>query len=252
MYGELFDLEGKVAIVTGASRGIGRAISKGLSEMGAKVVLASRKREDLEKVREEIKDAGGEALVVPVHMGNLDDVKNLVSSAVDEFGKIDVLVNNAATNPVFCTTDDIDEAAWDKIMDVNVKGPFFLTREAGKHMAARGEGSVIFVSSEAGVNPMPFLGVYSISKSAVNLTCKVFAQEWGQRGIRVNTIAPGLVKTKFSQALWNNEEILKAVTSATHLRRIAEPDEIVGMAIYLASEASSYVTGQVFLINGGH
>jgi len=160
-------------------------------------------------------------------------------------------VNNAATNPVFCSTAEIEEAAWNKIMDVNVKGVFFLTQKVGKVMCDKGSGSVINISSEAGFCPTPFLGVYSISKAAVNMLTKVFAQEWGPKGVRVNAIAPGLVRTHFSQALWGNEAILQTALASIPLGRIAEPEEMVGLAIYLASDASSYVTGQVFLIDGG-
>jgi len=145
----------------------------------------------------------------------------------------------------------VEEPAYDKIMDVNVKGMFFLTKEVGKVLCEKGSGSVINISSEAGITPTPMLGVYSISKAAVNMLTKVFAQEWGPKGVRVNAIAPGLVKTHFSQALWGNEAILKAALATIPMGRIAEPKEIVGMAIYLASEASSYVTGQIFLVDGG-
>lgn len=251
MYKEMFSLEGKVAIITGASRGIGQAIAEGFSEMGAKVVLASRKAEALEQVRQAIASKGGDALVIPTHMGDMEAVRNLVRRTLEHYGTVDILVNNAATNPVFGPTSEIEEPAYDKIMDVNVKGMFFLTQEVGKVLCEKGSGSVINISSEAGITPTPMLGVYSISKAAVNMLTKVFAQEWGPRGVRVNAIAPGLVKTHFSQALWGNEAILKAALATIPMGRIAEPKEIVGMAIYLASDASSYVTGQVFLIDGG-
>lgn len=251
MYKEMFSLEGKVAIITGASRGIGQAIADGFSEMGAKVVLASRKAEALEEVKRGIVEKGGDALVIPTHMGDMEAVRNLVRGTLEHYGTVDILVNNAATNPVFGPTSEIEEPAYDKIMDVNVKGMFFLTKEVGKVLCEKGSGSVINISSEAGITPTPMLGVYSISKAAVNMLTKVFAQEWAPRGVRVNAIAPGLVKTHFSQALWGNEAILKAALATIPMGRIAEPKEIVGMAIYLASEASSYVTGQVFLIDGG-
>lgn len=251
MYKEMFSLEGKVAIVTGGSRGIGQAIAEGLAEMGASVVLASRKAEALEGVRAGIAEAGGEAFVIPTHMGDMEGVKKLVSGTLERYGTIDILVNNAATNPIFCSTEEVEEAAFDKIMDVNVKGLFFLTQEVGKVLTEKGSGSVINVSSEAAFCPTPFLGVYSMSKSAVNMLTKVFAQEWGPKGVRVNGIAPGLVKTHFSQALWGNEAILQTALASIPMGRIADPSEMVGLVIYLASEASSYVTGQVFLIDGG-
>jgi NAD(P)-dependent dehydrogenase (short-subunit alcohol dehydrogenase family) len=251
LYKEKFSLQDKVAIITGGSRGIGKAIAEGFAEMGAKVVLASRKAEALEEVRRGIQEKGGEAHVIPTHMGDLEGIERLVQGTLDKYGTIDILVNNAATNPVFCSTAEIEEAAWNKIMDVNVKGVFFLTQKVGKVMCDKGSGSVINISSEAGFCPTPFLGVYSISKAAVNMLTKVFAQEWGPKGVRVNAIAPGLVRTHFSQALWGNEAILQTALASIPLGRIAEPEEMVGLAIYLASDASSYVTGQVFLIDGG-
>jgi len=251
LYKERFSLQDKVAIVTGGSRGIGKAIAEGFAEMGARVVLASRKAEALEEVRKSIEERGGEAYVIPTHMGDMEGIERLVQGTLEKYGTIDILVNNAATNPVFCGTADIEEAAWNKIMDVNVKGVFFLTQKVGKVMCEKGAGSVINVSSEAGFCPTPMLGVYSVSKAAVNMLTKVFAQEWGSRGVRVNAIAPGLVRTHFSQALWGNEAILNAALTSIPLGRIAEPEEMVGLAIYLASDASSYVTGQVFLVDGG-
>ena len=251
MYKEKFSLQGKVAIITGGSRGIGKAIAEGFAEMGACVVLASRKVEALEEVRKGIEERGGEAYVIPTHMGDMEGIERLVQGTLEKYGTIDILVNNAATNPVFCSTAEIEEAAWDKIIDVNAKGVFFLTQKVGKVMVEKGSGSVINISSEAGFCPTPFLGVYSVSKAAVNMLTKVFAQEWGSRGVRVNAIAPGLVRTHFSQALWGNEAILNAALASIPLGRIAEPEEMVGLAIYLASDASSYVTGQVFLVDGG-
>ena len=251
MYREKFSLDGKVAIVTGGSRGIGQAIAEGYAEMGAKVVLASRKAEALEEVRKGIEAAGGEACVIPTHMGEMEGINRLVQGTLDKYGTIDILVNNAATNPIFCGTGDVEEAAFEKIMDVNVKGLFFLTQQVGKVMGDKGSGAVINVSSEAAFCPTPFLGVYSISKAAVNMLTKVFAQEWGSKGVRVNGIAPGLVKTHFSQALWGNEAILQAALNSIPLGRMAEPEEMVGLAIFLASDASRYMTGQVVLIDGG-
>ncbi len=251
LYEEQFSLQGKVAIVTGGSRGIGQAIAEGYADMGAKVVLASRKAEALEEVRKGIEAAGGEALVVPTHMGDMEGIARLVRETLDHYGTVDILVNNAATNPIFCGVGDVEEAAFEKIMEVNVKGLFFLTQKVGEVMCAKGSGAVINVSSEAGSCPTPFLGVYSISKAAVDMLTRVFAQEWGPRGVRVNGIAPGLVKTHFSQALWGNEAILQTALASTPLGRMAEPEEMVGLAIFLASEASKYMTGQVVLIDGG-
>ncbi|MDY6795033.1 MAG: glucose 1-dehydrogenase [Actinomycetota bacterium] len=251
MYKEKFSLEGKVAIVTGGSRGIGQAIAEGYAEMGAKVVLASRKVEALKKVSKSIMEKGGESCVIPTHMGDMEGIRRLVEGTMEKYGTMDILVNNAATNPIFCSTADVEEPGWEKIMDVNVKGVFFLTQQVGKIMTKKGSGSVVNISSEAAFCPTPFLGPYSVSKSAVNMLTKVFAQEWGPRGVRVNAIAPGLVKTYFSQALWGNEAILDTALASIPLGRMAEPEEMVGLAIFLASDASSYVTGQVFLIDGG-
>lgn len=251
MYREKFDLTGKVAIVTGASRGIGEAIAMGMAEMGARVILASRKQEALDEVKKKIESAGGEALAIATHVGKLDGIENLVRKTLDHYGTIDILVNNAATNPYFGPTTDAEISVWDKIMEVNVRGMFFLTQQVGKIMVERGKGSIINISSEASLRPTPFLGIYSISKAAVNMLTKVFAQEFGKSGVRVNAIAPGLVRTDFSRALWGNEAIYNAAVSAIPLGRIAEPEEMVGIVIYLASDASSYVTGQVFVLDGG-
>jgi len=251
MIKEKFDLCGKVAVVTGASRGIGEAIAKGLAEFGAKVVLASRKQEVLDQVKAEIESVGGEALAVATHVGNLEAIDNLIRTTLDTWGRIDILVNNAATNPYFGLTADAAMSYWDKIFEVNARGLFYLTQQVGKVMVERGGGSIINISSEAGFKPTPLLGIYSVSKAAVNMITKVFALEWGDKGVRVNCVAPGLVKTHFSQALWGNEAILQTALSSIPMHRIAEPEEIVGIVIYLASDASSFVTGQVFLVDGG-
>jgi len=251
MYKEMFDLAGRVAIVTGGSRGIGEEIAVALSEFGAKVVLSSRKLEGLNAVKERIESAGGEALCIPAHMGKIESLQAIVDGAMEAFGTVDILVNNAATNPIFGPTAEADEGAWDKILDVNLKGIFFLTKAAGAVMLEKGKGSVINVSTEAAVRPAPGLGVYSISKAGLDMTTKVFAQEWGPRGIRVNGIAPGLVKTHFSQALWANDEILRFATSKIVLGRMAMPDEIAGAVLFLASDASSFITGETILVDGG-
>ncbi|MHB8781161.1 MAG: glucose 1-dehydrogenase [Candidatus Geothermincolia bacterium] len=251
MYREMFSLEGKTAIVTGGSRGIGQSIAEALAEMGATVVLASRKIEALNQVKDKITAAGGKADAIAAHLGKLDELDALVNETLERYGGIDILVNNAATNPVFGTCMDIQLEAWDKIMDVNLRGMFFLTQAVGKVMVEKQSGSVINVSSEAAYCPSPGLGVYSISKAAVNMLTKVFAQEWAPNKVRVNGIAPGLVQTKFSQALWVDEGIRQIALSGIPLGRLAQPDEMAGMAIYLASDASSYVTGQTFQVDGG-
>jgi len=251
MYKELFDLTDRVAIITGGSRGIGEAIAIALSEFGAKVVLASRKIEGLNAVKEKIEAQGRQAHCIPAHMGDLDSLQAVVDGTLDVYGTIDILVNNAATNPIFGPVTEAETAAWDKIMDVNLKGIFHLTKAVGKVMIEKGKGAIVNISTEAAVRPAPFLGIYSISKAGVDMATKVFAQEWGSFGVRVNGIAPGLVQTRFSQALWANEEILKQALSRVPLGRMAQPSEIAGLAVFLASDAASFITGQTVLVDGG-
>ena len=248
----LFDLTGKVAIVTGSSRGIGLAMADGLARFGAKVVLCGRKQEGVDEGVQVIRDAGGEASGVAAHMGRAGDLQALVDHAVDTFGGVDILVNNAATNPVFGPLMDNDDAAFDKIMEVNVKGPLNLAKLCQPLMVARGGGSVINVSSVGGLHPEPMLGLYSMSKAALISLTKVMAAEWGADGIRVNALCPGLIKTQFSQALWSNEKIFNSVVAKLPLKRIAQPEELVGMTVYLASPAASFCTGSVMTVDGGH
>jgi NAD(P)-dependent dehydrogenase (short-subunit alcohol dehydrogenase family) len=245
-----FSLEGRVALVTGGSRGIGRAFALGLAQAGADVVVASRKLSDLEKVSEEIRGLGRRSLAVAAHVAKMDQIKDLVSKVKDEFGKIDILVNNAATNPVMDHALDIEERAWDTIMNLNLKGLFFLSQAVARVMKEKGGGKIINVTSIEGITP-GILPVYSISKAGVIMATKVMAREWSKYNIRVNAIAPGLTKTSFSEALWNNPEILKDAMSITPMGRIAEPEEMVGAVIYLASDTSSYTTGQIIAIDGG-
>lgn len=245
-----FSLEGRVALVTGGSRGIGRAFALGLAQAGADVVVASRKLPDLEKVSEEIRGLGRKSLAVAAHVAKMDQIKDLVSKVKDEFGKIDILVNNAATNPVMDHALDVEERAWDTIMNLNLKGLFFLSQAVARVMKEKGGGKIINVTSIEGITP-GILPVYSISKAGVIMATKVMAREWSKYNIRVNAIAPGLTKTSFSEALWNNPEILKGAMSITPMGRIAEPEEMVGAVIYLASDTSSYTTGQIIAIDGG-
>lgn len=247
-----FRLPGKVALVTGGSRGIGRAIALGLAEAGADVVLASRKLPDLEVVAQEITRMGRKALAVPANVRLLPEIDNLVKKAVEKFHHIDILVNNAGTNPVFGSVFNIDERAWDVVMGLNLKGYFFLSLAVGKVMRDKGGGSIINISSEDGIRPGLGLGVYSISKAGVSMLTQVLAQEWGQYNIRANAIAPGIVKTRFSSVMWSNPVIRGEAEDSTALGRIAEPEEIVNAALFLASEASSYMTGQTIVLDGGH
>jgi NAD(P)-dependent dehydrogenase (short-subunit alcohol dehydrogenase family) len=243
-------LEGKVALVTGGSRGIGRATALGLARAGADVAVASRKLPDLAKAAEEIKGLGRKSLAVAAHVGRLPEINNLVDQVKAEFGRIDILVNNAGTNPVMDPALEVGERAWDAIMNLNLKGIFFLSQAVARTMKEQGGGAIINVSSVEGITP-GILPVYSISKAGVIMATKVMAREWAQYNIRVNAVAPGLTRTTFSEALWNNPAILEVAMSRTPMRRIAEPEEMVGAIVYLASDAASYVTGQVIAIDGG-
>ncbi len=245
-----FSLKDKVALITGASRGIGEATAMGLAQAGADLAIVSRKLPDLEKVAEEVRKLGKKCLPVQAHLGKVEEINQLVKRVLEEFGKIDILVNNAATNPTMAQAIDVDERAWDSIMNLNLKGLFFLSQAVAKVMKEKGGGKIINVSSAAGTTP-DILPIYSISKAGVNMATKVMAQQWAQYNIRVNAIAPGLTKTRFSEALWKNPDILKMAMFKTPLRRPADPEEMVGAIIYLASDASSYVTGQIIGIDGG-
>ena len=247
---ESFSLSGKVALVTGGSRGIGKAIAIGLAKFGADVAVTSRKLPDLEEVAAEIKGLGRKSMAVATHVGRMDEINNLVPQVKDTLGRIDILVNNAATNPTMAQAMDIEERAWDSIMNLNLKGLFFLSQTVARLMKEQGDGKIINVASVAGITP-DILPVYSISKAGVIMATKVMAQQWAQHNIRVNAIAPGLTKTRFSEALWSNPAVLQAATERTPLRRVAEPDEMVGAVIFLASDASSYVTGHVLVVDGG-
>ncbi len=245
-----FSLDGKVALVTGGSRGIGQAIAMGLARAGADVAVTSRKLPDLENVASEIKKLGRKSLAVATHVGRLDEITNLVSKVKNEFGRIDILVNNAGTNPTMDQALDVGERAWDSIMNLNLKGLFFLSQAVARVMKEQGGGKIINISSIAGLRP-DILPVYSISKAGVIMATKVMAQQWAPYNIRANVVAPGLVKTRFSEALWNTPEIYEATMARTPLRRLAEPDEMVGAVVFLASDASSYVTGDVICVDGG-
>jgi len=247
---EDFSLKDKVALITGGSRGIGKAIAVGMAKAGADVALASRKLPDLEQVAQEIRALGRRALAVAAHVGRLEEISNLVTRVKEEFGRIDILVNNAATNPTMDSALEIQERAWDAIMNLNLKGLFFLSQAVARLMKEQGGGTIIHVSSVAGITP-DILPVYSISKAGVIMATKVMAREWGKYNIRVNAIAPGLVKTRFSEALWSNPDILQGALAASPLRRIADPDDMVGAAIFLASNASRHITGHVLVVDGG-
>lgn len=247
----LFSLTGKVALVTGASKGIGRAISEMYAEAGAKVIVSSRKQEAVEAVVQEIKSKGQDAYAVACNVGDANDIKRLVDETIKQYGTIDILVNNAAANPSFGPVIETSDAAFDKIMHVNVKGPFELSKLVYPIMKAKKSGSVINISSIGGLKPEAGLGIYSMSKAALISLSKVMAKEWGDDNIRVNVICPGLIKTKFSEALWSNEKIMSVMMKMLALKRVGTSEEIAALALYLASDASGYSTGAVFTADGG-
>ena len=249
-----FDLTGKVALITGASRGIGEAIARAYVAAGADVVISSRRAENIEPVAASINKAfPGKALAVAAHAGQADSAAKLVDEAVAKFGRLDIAVNNAATNPHFGTMLTSEESHWDKVLEVNVKGYFFVCQAAAKQMMKQGDGGkLINVASIAGIEPGAMMGIYSISKAAVIMMTKSLGMELGADNIQVNAIAPGFIKTKFSSALWTNDALAKQLIEQTPAGRIAEPGELTGIALYLASSASDYTTGAVHVVDGGY
>lgn len=249
-------LNGKVAVITGASRGMGKEIALGFHREGAKVVLASRKQETLEEVVTEIRDDDGTALAVPTHTGDAEQCQHLIERTLAEFGRVDILVNNAATNPHFGPILTAEASHWQKIIEVNLLGYFWMAKFAAEAMQknneGKGRGKIINMASLAGINPGPLMGVYSVSKAGVIMLTKTLAMELASWNIQVNAIAPGIIKTKFAEALWSSEELSKKYTDRTPAGRIAEPEEVVDATIYLASAGSDYMTGQVLILDGGN
>ena len=246
-----FLLEGKVAVITGASRGIGRAIALHFAQAGARVVVSSRKYDNVQAVADEIVKSGGEAVPVQAHVGRPEDVTALVQHTIDTFGRLDIAVNNAATNPHFGSLLDADEGQWDKILDTNVKGSFRVCKAAVPHTADSGGGKIINMASIAGLRPSPGMGVYSVSKASLVMLTQVLAQELGSSNIQVNAIAPGVIKTRFSQILWQIPQFAEPILDRLPLGRFGEPEDVTGLALYLASPASDYVTGSIFVVDGG-
>lgn len=247
----LFDLSGKVAVVTGSSRGIGAAIATRMAEHGAKVVITSRKLDACEAIVKEIKNKGGEAFAHACNIGRKEDLQSLVNAALQKWGGIDVLVCNAAVNPYFGPSADMPDEAYDKVMNSNVRSNFWLCNMVLPQMAERGGGSIIIVSSISGLVGSPTLGVYGISKAADMALARNICVEWGPKNVRANCLAPGLVRTDFAKALWENPETYKKTVSAYPLRRIGEPDEIAGAAVFLAAPSGSFMSGQTIVIDGG-
>jgi NAD(P)-dependent dehydrogenase (short-subunit alcohol dehydrogenase family) len=247
----LFDLTDRVAIVAGSSRGIGRAIAMRLAEHGAKVVISSRDRGACEAVVAEISAAGGEAMAQECNISSKPELSTLVDATVKRWGGVDVLVCNAAVNPHFGPSIEIEDEVFDKIMESNVRSNFWLCNLVLPQMAERGGGSIIVISSVAGLQGSPSIGVYGLSKAADMALARNICVEWGKKNIRANCIAPGLVRTDFARALWENPKIYEQVVKSYPLRRIAEPDEIAGAAVFLAAPSGSFVTGQTIVIDGG-
>ncbi len=248
----LFRLDGKVALVTGASRGIGEAIARGLAEFGARVVISSRKQTAVDAVAEAFRADGLTATAFAANMGSSEQINALIEHTLDTYGGIDIVVNNAATNPIFGGLKDTDTRAFEKIIEVNLKGPLTLCQSVYPLMKQRGGGSIINISSIAGHKPEPGLGLYSVSKAAINSLTQTMAQDWGGDNIRVNAICPGLIKTQFSEALWNDEAILNRFLQRIPLARAGNPDEVAGLAVFLASSAAAYCTGGLYLVDGGY
>ncbi|MGB1285479.1 MAG: glucose 1-dehydrogenase [Aggregatilineales bacterium] len=248
---DMMNVAGKVAIVTGASRGIGQSIAETLAAAGAKVVLASRKQDALDEVAVKIKADGGEALAIAAHTGKKETLTALVEKTVEAYGSVDILVNNAATNPHFGPILEAEDSIWQKTIEVNLLGNLWLCQQVVPHMQKQGGGSIVNIASVVGIDPGSMQGVYSVTKAAVISLTKTLAMELGSDNIRVNAIAPGLVQTKFAQVLWENEALLKQVEAKTPVGRMGQPEEIASLTMWLASDAASFVTGSVYVADGG-
>ncbi len=247
----LFDLTDKVAVVTGSTKGIGKAIAEAFAAHGARVVISSRKADACEAVAESIRSDGGTAVAIPCNVSHKEDLAALVEKTHEELGAIDILVCNAAVNPYYGSSLEIPDSAFQKTLDVNIGSVLALTRLVAPDMKERRDGAVIIVSSVGGLNGSPVLGAYCVTKAADMQIARNLAVELGPSNIRVNCIAPGLVKTDFARALWENDERRAAVEGMTPMRRLGEPEDLAGIAVYLASQAGAWTTGQTFVVDGG-
>ncbi len=247
----MFDLTGRVAVITGSSRGIGRAIAIECARMGASVVVSSRKIDACKAVVSEIRDGGGHATAVACNVGHKPDLEGLVAHALREYGRIDILIPNAATNPVYGPSSEVPDDVWNKVLTTNLTATHWLCQLVLPGMAERGGGSVIMLSSIVSTVGAANLGVYAISKAAEAQLARNLAVEWGTRGIRVNAIAPGVIKTDFAKALYENPKAAAMVANMTCLKRLGDPADVAGVAVFLASDAARYITGQTILVDGG-
>ncbi len=253
MFMEQFRLDGKVALVTGGSRGIGRAVALAFAEAGADVAIAARKVPDLESTAAEIEKLGRKALPVSAHMGRKEDRERLIDTVAGEFGHIDVLVNNAATNTHYGPAMDISEEAWDKIVEANLKGQLFLTQAVVKLMRQHGKGgTIVNVASDGGLRPYPNIGIYGVTKAGLIMLTKVLAQELGKDNIRVNAVAPGWLQTGFSRVVWDDPDTLGDILRHTATGRLGQAEDVAGAVLLLASDASRHISGQTIVIEGGY
>lgn len=248
---KLFGLDGKVAVITGSSKGIGRAIAEAMASAGARVVISSRKADACEDAAAAIREAGGESLAIPCNVSRRDDLRALVDRTLDAWGRIDVLVCNAAVNPYFGPMAEVDDEAYDKIMDTNVKNNLWLCNMVIPQMAGRRDGVVIIVSSIGGLKGHAKLGIYGLSKAADMQLARNLAVEWGAANVRVNCLAPGIVKTDMARKLWEAPEARDRAVAVYPLGRLGEPEDIAGAAVFLASRAGAWMTGQTLVIDGG-
>lgn len=248
----LFELDGKVALITGSSKGIGLALAEALAEYGAKVVISSRSQDSVDEVAKNLRAKGHTVMAQACHVGDSEQRKILVNKTIETYGGIDILINNAAINPVFKGLESMSEEIYDKMMNVNLKAAFDLSNLCFPYLKDSKSSSIINIASVEGLKPSFGLGLYSVTKAALIMLTQVQAKEWGKYGIRSNAICPGLIQTKFSSALWQNETIMKQVVKELPAGRMAQPQELSGLAVYLASDAGSYSTGGIYTVDGGH